>query len=80
MLQGILAVDSLAIQRSLTILEVRYCEREKGELKGQLAAHADKLQQTEKARDDQVARAKSLVSELFVLKAEHSHVVAGLQR
>jgi hypothetical protein len=33
-LQSITAVDSLAIQRSLTILEVRYCEREKGELKG----------------------------------------------
>lgn len=80
MLQSILAVVSLAIQRGLTILEGRYCEREMGELKGLLAAHADKLQQTEMARDDQVARAKTLEVELFVLKAQHSHVVAGLQR
>jgi len=33
-LRGILAVDSLVIQRGLTILEERYCVREKGELKG----------------------------------------------
>ena len=59
MLQSILAVVSLAIQRGLTILEGRYCEREMGELKGQLAAHADKLEQREKACDEQVARAKS---------------------
>lgn len=49
----------MAIRRGLTILEDCYREREKGELKGQLAAHADKLQQSGKARDDQVARAKS---------------------
>ena len=80
MLRSILALVSLAIQRGLTILEDCFREREKGELKGQLAAHADKLQQREKVCDDQVARAKSLVSELFVLKALHSHVVAGLHR
>ena len=80
MLQSILALVSLAIQPGLTILEDCFRETEKGELKGQLAAHADKLQQTEKARDDQVARAKSLEAELFVLKAQYSHVVVGLQR
>ena len=78
MLESILAVVSLVIQRGLTILEDRQRERENGELKRQLAAHADKLQQREKACDDKVARAKSLVSELFVLKAQHSRVVAGL--
>ena len=59
MRKSILAVNSLAIQGSLTILDERYLVREKGELQCQLAVHADKLQQTEKARDDQVARAKS---------------------
>jgi hypothetical protein len=34
MLQSILAVDSLAIQRSLTILEDRHREKETAELKG----------------------------------------------
>jgi len=58
-LYSILAVVVLVIQPGLTILEERYCEWEKGGLQGQLAVHADKLQQTEKAREDQVARAKS---------------------
>jgi hypothetical protein len=34
LLQSILAVDSLAIQGSLTIFEDRYREKEKAELKG----------------------------------------------
>jgi len=34
MLQSILAVDTLAIQRSLTILENRYREKEKGGMQG----------------------------------------------
>jgi hypothetical protein len=34
MLQSILAVDSLAIQRSLTILEDRHREKETAEVKG----------------------------------------------
>ena len=59
MLHSILAVVSLVIQRGLAILEERFRVMEKGELKGQLAAHADKLQQREKACDEQVARAKS---------------------
>ena len=70
MLQGILAVVSLAIQRGLMILEDRQREREKGGLKNPLAAHADKLQQREKACDDKVARAKSLEAELSALKAK----------
>ena len=64
MLQSILAVDSLAIQRSLTILEDRYrelreigekrfeaWEKEKRELKQQLSAQAETLQQLEALAD-----------------------------
>ena len=83
MLQSILAVDSLAIQRSLTILEDRYrelreigekrCEaweKEKRELKEQLTAQAETLQQVQTARDEQVARVKGLEDELASLKGE----------
>jgi chromosome segregation ATPase len=90
MLESILAVDSLAIQRSLMILEDRYRElREIGEkrfeaweqekaaaqqsateLKQQLTAQAETLQQTQTARDEQAARVKGLEGELATLKGE----------
>ena len=83
MLQSILAVDSLAIQRSLTILEDRYrelreigekrfeaWEKEKREMKQQLTAQAETLQQTQPARDEQLAKVKGLDGELASLKAE----------
>jgi chromosome segregation ATPase len=83
MVKSILAVDSLAIQRSLTLLEDRYrelreigqkrfeaWETEKAELKQQLTAQAETLLQTQTARDEQTARLKSLEGELASLKVE----------
>ena len=83
MLQSILTVDSLAIQRSLTILEDRYrelrkigekrfeaWEKESADLKQQLTAQADSLQQAQTARDEQTAKVKGLEGELASLKAE----------
>jgi len=83
MLKSILAVDSLAIQRSLTILEDRYrellqigerrfeaWEGETTELKQQLADQSEKLQQAQKARDEQIARVKGLEAELAKLTDE----------
>jgi len=83
MLKSILAVNSLAIQRSLTILEDRYRElreigekhfealdSEKADLKQQLAAQAETLQQTQKARDEQAAKLDSLEANLVSLKDE----------
>jgi len=77
MIQSLIAVDSLAIQRSLTILEDRYrelreigekrfqaWEKGRGELKEQLAAQAEALQQVQTARDAEAARAESLGEEL----------------
>ena len=93
MLKSILAVDSLAIQRSLTILEDRYrellqigerrfeaWEGETTELKQQLADQSEKLQQAQKARDEQIARVKGLEAELIKLKMDREGIVAGLQR
>jgi len=80
MLQSITAVDTLAIQRSLTILEDRYreigekrfeaWEQEKGKLKEQLSAQAEALQQLQTAHDEQAARANRLEAELAALQAE----------
>ena len=83
MTQSILAVDSLAIQRSLTVLQERYrelreigekrfeaCEKQEAELKQQLAAQAETLQQTQNARDEQAARVQGLEGEVAALKAE----------
>jgi chromosome segregation ATPase len=83
MLKSILAVDSLAIQCSLTILEERYrelreiggkrfeaFEKEIAELKQQLTVQAETLQQAQKARDEEAAKAQGLESELATLKAE----------
>ena len=76
-------MDSLAIQRSLTILEDRYRElreigekhfeawdSEKADLKQQLAAQAEALQQTQQARDEQAARVQLLEGELVKLTSE----------
>jgi uncharacterized coiled-coil DUF342 family protein len=93
MAERILAVDSLAIQRSLTILEDRYrelrkigekrfeaWEKESADLKQQLTAQADSLQQAQTARDEQTAKVKGLEGELATLKAQRDGVVAGVQR
>ena len=93
MLQSILAVDSLAIQRSLTILEDRYrelreigekrfeaWEKESAHLKQQLTAQAETLQQAQKARDDHAAKLKTLEGDLVTLNTQQSSVAAGLQR
>jgi len=76
-------VDTLAIQRSSTILEDRYrelreigekrfeaWEQEKVKLKEQLSAQAEALQQSQTAHDEQAARATSLEAELAALQAE----------
>ena len=81
--ESILAVDSRAIQLSLTVLEERYCTlQEIGErrfeawakheagLKQQLAAQAETLQQMQTARDEQAARVQGLEGEVALLKAE----------
>ena len=83
MLESILTVDSLAIQRSLTIFEDRYrelreigekrfeaWEKESADLKQQLTAQADSLQQAQKARDDHAAKLKTLEADLATLKGE----------
>ena len=88
MLQSILAVDSLAIQRSLTILEDRYrelreigekrfeaWEKEKGDLQEQLRAQAETLQQVQTARDEQTSMVKGLEGEMSVLKSDLAAVV-----
>ena len=76
MLQSILAVDSLAIQRSLTILEDRYrelreigekrfeaWEKEKGDLQEQLRAQAETLQQVQMARDELMQQKQEAIEE-----------------
>jgi len=91
--ESILAVDSRAIQLSLTILEERYrtlqeigerhfeaWEKQEAELTHQLAAQAETLQQTQTARDQLVARVQGLEGELAALKAERDGLVAGLHR
>ena len=88
MLQSILAVDSLAIQRSLTILEDRYrelreigekrfeaWEKEKGDLQEQLRAQAETLQQVQTARDEQTSMVQGLEGEMSVLKSDLAAVV-----
>jgi len=88
MLQSLTAVDSLAIQRSLTILEDRYrelreigekrfqaWEKESGELKEQVVAQAEALQEVKRARDAEAARAESLGEELASLTVERDGVV-----
>ena len=91
--ESILAVDSLAIQRCLTVLEDRYRElqeigerrseawkKEDAELKQQLAVQAETLQQTQTARDALTARVQGLEGDLAALKAERDGLVAGLHR
>jgi len=88
MLQSLTAVDSLAIQRSLTILEDRYrelreigekrfqaWEKESGELKEQLVAQAEALQQVQAARDAEAARAESLAEELAALMEQKQEAI-----
>ena len=85
MLQSILAVDSLAIQRSLTILEDRYRElreigekrfeawgKETADLTQQLAAQSETLQQAQHARDEQAAKLQGLQTELAALKDQEA--------
>ena len=77
MLQSILAVDSLAIQRSLTILEDRYrelreigekrfeaWEKEKGDLQEQLRAQGETLQQVQTARDELMQQKQEAIEEV----------------
>jgi len=93
MLKSIIAVDSLAIQRSLTILEDRYRElreigekrfeawqNEEAELQKQLAAKAETLQQAQTSRDELAARVQGLEGEVAGLKVERDGLVAGLHR
>lgn len=85
--QSILAVDPLAIQHSLTILEERYnVLREFGqerfeawtqhssELKQQLAAQTATLQQTHAAHNEQTNKLTLLEAEHAKLKAEHERL------
>ena len=87
MCESIFAVDSLAIQRSLTILEDRYhelresgerrheaWEKENTELKQQLAAQSETLQQIKETRDEQAARVQVVEGELAALKSEREVV------
>jgi septation ring formation regulator EzrA len=93
MAESILAVDSRAIQHSLTILEDRYqqlreigerrfeaWEKQEAELKQQLAAQAETQQQAQTARDRLAATLQALEAELEALKAERDGLVAGLHR
>ena len=50
------------------------------ELKQQLSAQAETLQQAQKARDDQAAKVKGLEGELATLQAQQRDATAGLQR
>ncbi|MBD1194710.1 hypothetical protein, partial [Vulcanococcus sp. Clear-D1] len=76
MVKSILAVDSLAIQRSLTLLEDRYrelreigqkrfevWEAESADLKQQLAAQSAQAAEVKQARDQQAERVKALETE-----------------
>ena len=86
-------MDSLAIQRSLTILEDRYrelreigekrfesLEKEKAELKQQLSSQAEALQQAQQTRDEQAAQIQALGNELAQLQDRQAVAAAGLQR
>ena len=86
-------MDSIAIKRSLTILEERYRElraigekrfeawqNEEAELKKQLAAQAETLQQTQTARDELTARVQGLEDKVAGLKVQRDGLVAGLHR
>ena len=92
MCESILAVDSLAIQRSLTILEDRYrelreigarrheaWEKENTDLKQQLAAQSETLQQIKEARDEQAARAQVVEGELATLKSERDDALGNVR-
>ncbi len=85
-----LAVDSLAIQRSLTILEDRYrqlreigekrfatWDNENADLKQQLAVQAESLQHSQIASDEQAHHLKALDAELAALKADHIDLTAA---
>ena len=92
MCESIFAVDSLAIQRSLTILEDRYhelresgerrheaWEKENTELKQQLAAQSETLQQIKETRDEQAARVQVVEGELAALKSERDDALGNVR-
>lgn len=83
-------MDSLNIQRSLTILEDRYRElrkigekwseswaAERADLRQQLTAQAASLQEAQAARDEQAAKMKGLEAELSRLKSERDAFAEG---
>jgi chromosome segregation ATPase len=88
--KSILAVESLTIQRSLTILEDRYRElrkigerwseswaAERADLLQQLTAQAVSLQEVQAAQDEQAAKMKGLEAELSRLKSERDAFAEG---
>jgi hypothetical protein len=77
-LEGELA--SLKGERDAAAKEKAAAQQSATELKQQLSAQAETLQQAQKARDEQVVRVKSLEGELATLNTQQSSVAAGLQR
>lgn len=83
-------MDSLTIQRSLTILEDRYHElrkigekwseswaAERADLQQQLTTQAATLQEAQAAQDEQAAKLMGLEAELRTLRSEHDAATEG---
>jgi hypothetical protein len=77
-LEGELA--SLKGERDAAAKEKAAAQQSSTELNQQLAAQAETLQQTQKARDEQAARVKGLEGDLATLNTQQSSVAAGLKR
>lgn len=70
----------LETSKQASAKEKAAAEQGAAELKQQLSAQAETLQQAQKSRDEQAALVKTLEGELAILKAQQDGVVAGLQR
>jgi len=92
MLQSLTAVDSLAIQRSLTILEDRYrelreigekrfqaWEKESGELKEQLVAQAEELAALMEQKQEAIEEAELTLLQLHQVQEELEHYFLNAQ-
>ncbi|MFZ0408991.1 MAG: hypothetical protein WAM11_12900 [Cyanobium sp.] len=77
-LEGELA--TLKAERDAAAKEKAAAQQSAAELKQQLTAQAEPLQQAQKSRDEQAVRVKTLEGEIAILKAQQDGVVAGLQR